>query len=187
MPDPYAAPPPPGQQGGPPRPTTVETAFWIAVVVPILVTVLTVISFLVGQGFSEELMARSLGETTPEALEFGRAFMLVGFGLQTFFYLVLTGLWILFGFKMRGGRNWARVTLTVFAALWAVQALVGLAFGGAGNMDMAGVPSDVQMPAAMLVLDYVTNAVSLVGMGAFLALVYLKQSNWYFQAARLQG
>src|SRR5699024_5182031 len=71
MPDPYAAPPPPGQQGGPPRPTTVETAFWIAVVVPILVTVLTVISFLVGQGFSEELMARSLGETTPEALEFG--------------------------------------------------------------------------------------------------------------------
>ncbi len=186
MPDPYAAPPPPGQ-GGPSRPATVETAFWIAVVVPILVTVLTVVSFLVGQGFSEELMARSMGEATPEALQFGRAFMLVVFGMQTFFYLVLTGLWILFGFKMRGGRNWARVTLTVFAALWALQALVGLATGGAGtNMDMAGVPSDVQVPAAMLVLDYVTNAVSLVGTGAFLALVYLKQSNWYFQAARFQ-
>ncbi|MHA6805980.1 DUF485 domain-containing protein [Salinifilum ghardaiensis] len=188
MPDPYAAPPPPGQQGGAPRPSTVETAFWIAVVVPILATVLTVLGFVLGQPFAEEVMARQIGDTTPEALEFGRAVMIVTFGLQTFFYLVLTGLWILFGFKMRGGRNWARVTLTVFAALWVVQSLIGLLTGGTGmNPQAAGLPAGVEVPTSMLVLSYVTNGVGLAGMGAFLVLVYLKRSNWYFQAARFRG
>ena len=107
------------------------------------------------------------------------------FGVSIFvtvLMLILTALWILFGFKMRAGRNWARVVLTIFAAIWLLNVISGLASGlGTGGY---GSLEDVEMPTSFLVVTVLDQAISGLGMIAFLVLVYLKPSNWYFNAAR---
>ena len=42
------------------------------------------------------------------------------------FSLIFIGLFVLFAYKMRAGRNWARITLTVLGALSVVSTLFGL-------------------------------------------------------------
>ncbi len=47
--------------------------------------------------------------------------------------LMFAGLYVLFAFKLRVGRNWARIVLTIVAAL----ALLSLLLGGAGSRSSA--------------------------------------------------
>lgn len=186
--NPYAAPQVPAHEmHGPRRPATVETAFWISVVVPLVVTVLTVVSFMLVQGFTEDVINATArdsgiqdGQMMSDIASATRAAMMVVYIIVTVFYLVLTGLWILFGFKLRAGRGWARVTLTVFAALWVLNALTGLINGG---MTAGTMPEGIEVPGSMLALSYAANGIGLVAMAAFIVLVFLKPSNHYFQAA----
>ncbi|WP_141921372.1 hypothetical protein [Halopolyspora algeriensis] len=181
--NPYAAPPvPPHEAGGVPRPRTIEVAFWIAVVVPLVATVLIAISAWFAQGVMQQVIEAE----GPEAQQLANAAALVGVGVVIFVFAVLTALWILFAFKMRAGRNWARITLTVFAGLWVMNALSGLLTSPSGSsFSMAGMPAaTVEIPAAMVALGYTQSALGLVSMVAFLVLVYLRPSNRFFQAAR---
>lgn len=169
---------------GPACPTTVTTAFWIAMVVPVLVTVLYAVYMLLGLQFFNERMTSGLGSGPSTdgmrevATGVATAFVFL-FGVVIVLYGVLTALWILFGFKMRAGRNWARVTLTVFAALWGLTSVVALVSGGA-TFQSGG--AELQMPGGLIALNYVQNALSLFAMITFVVLVFLRPSNWYFQA-----
>lgn len=169
--NPYAAPPVPAQEMLQ-RPATVEVAFWIAVVVPILVTVTMVLGF---------LTIWPLLKNVPDSEVQGivGTFAISGLIILTLFFLVLTTLWILFGFKMRAGYNWARVTLIVFAGLWLMWAVVRLSAGG----SMFALPA-AEMPVMATVLSYTQNIMGLVGMIAFCVLVFLPASNQYFESAR---
>ncbi|MBB5154641.1 hypothetical protein [Saccharopolyspora phatthalungensis] len=183
--NPFAAPPVSSHELGElRRPITVEIAFWIAVVVPLVATVLSVVSYLLLQGFvNDSLAGAATGEAKIDAQisSIANGVLLFIFIFLTIVYLILTTLWILFGFKMRAGRNWARVTLTVFAAVWMLAGVIGLIQGG--STTMSGGLEDVQLPGSYFALSYGQLGLGLVGMIAFTTLVYLKPSNWYFQAA----
>lgn len=181
--NPYAAPPAPEHDTAAlSRPATINAAFWIAVVVPLLATVLIVVNTFLQQ----EAIRSSISASDPEVRELAGTAALVGIGFVVFFFAVLSGLWILFGFKMRAGRNWARITLTVFASLWLLVSVLNLL--GATSMGMTYGSGDVPAPpdpsGGMVALSYTQAGLGLVAMAAFLVLVYLKPSNWFFQAAR---
>ncbi|MER7012302.1 hypothetical protein ABT324_12840 [Saccharopolyspora sp. NPDC000359] len=188
--NPYAAPPVPAQEMAPvPRPMTVEIAFWIAIAVPLLVTVLSVVSFMTLQGYLNDTIA---GVTADPELpsefqdgvsSFVNGIMLITFIFMTVIYLILTGLWILFGFKMRAGRNWARVTLTVFASIWVLSSIMSLIQGGSTATFTGDMP-DIALPTSYYVMTYIQGGLGLLSMGGFITLVFLQPSNWFFNASR---
>ncbi|MFE3291071.1 hypothetical protein [Rhodococcus sp. NPDC059234] len=78
----------------------------------------------------------NFSESTVDAL------MLVGLGVSALIGLAITALYLLFVYKMRRGRNWARMLVTMAGVLMvflAVPTLFGLgAGGGAGAMVSGG-------------------------------------------------
>ncbi|RKT84941.1 hypothetical protein SAMN05421805_101133 [Saccharopolyspora antimicrobica] len=187
--NPYAAPPVPAQEMNQvPRPITVEIAFWIAIAMPLLVTVLSVVSYMMVQGALNDALTSATDPDMPAEFQSGMSSIINGVMLFTFIfvtviYLILTALWILFGFKMRAGRNWARITLTVFASIWLLSSIISLIQGGSTTTMSADVP-DFVLPASYYVMVYVQAGLGLLSMGAFITLVFLQPSNWYFNAAR---
>ncbi|NYH78695.1 hypothetical protein FHR84_002020 [Actinopolyspora biskrensis] len=190
--NPYAAPPVSGSElAVAQRPTTINVAFWIAIIAPIVVTLLTAGAMLSVTQMIDQMVAGAEFEATapdapdPRSIVQG-AFMFM-FGLVIFFYAVLTGLWILFGFKMRAGRNWARITLTVFAGIWILFMLPSLFGSGVTSVNsttVQGSQVDLDPPAALFALNVSAGAVSVISMIAFLVLVWLRPSNWFFKAAQ---
>lgn len=173
QPNPYAAPPVSPYEGVPARPKTIEIAFWIAEVVPVLVTVMMVLSFL----GAWSLISRLPTEDQAVQGTFGKAAM-TGLILVTIFFVALTAVWVALGFQLRAGRNFARVILTVLAALWALSAVSGLVNGG----FMINVAQE-KLPVVSAVLSYAQDAVGLAAMVAFVVLVFVTPSNRYFQQA----
>ncbi len=161
-----------------------ECAFWLAVVVPLLVTVLYALNSMRTQSFLTGTVGSPGADSAQNQEVVG---LMAGISFAVFLFvvvleIVLTALWITFGFKLRAGRNWARVVLTVFAAVWAAYSIGGLITGEPGLTD--ALAADVQTPASIVALGYAQSALGLVAMVAFLVLVYLPASNRYFQASR---
>ncbi len=190
--NPYAAPP---MQGGEPaathRPTTINVAFWIAIITPIVVTLLTAGAMFSVTQVIDDIVASADVETTspnsPDPASVANAALMVLFGFVIFIYAVLTGLWILFGFKMRAGRNWARITLTVFAGIWILFMLPSLFGNGLTSMNSTTVQGEqvnLDPPASLMALNISAGAVSVIAMIAFLVLVWMRPSNWFFKAVR---
>lgn len=164
------------------RPGTVEAAFWLAVVVPLVATVLYAVSFFQTQGFMREFLAAEYAGGQQEMAAQTAASVLVAFFVvATVVLVVLSALWIIFGLSLRAGRNWARVTLTVFAAVWVLAALSGLIVGGS-SWSEGELPPGVAEPAGLVALGYARSVLELVAMAAFIVLSYLKPSQWYFAA-----
>jgi hypothetical protein len=191
--NPYAAPPVPDQVFAVPRPPAVTIAFWIAVVTPVLATVVGVLNLVLAQSFlndslSAQLGSRGLDPNSPEAQTTRKIMgfaLLTSAGISTVCWIVLTVLWIVFGFKMRAGRNWARITLTVFASIWALSAVATLiSAASGGTMFFMSMPANVHIPTSMMLLGFFQGAVSLVAMAAFIMLVNRQPSSAYFQAHR---
>ncbi|SFT60393.1 hypothetical protein SAMN04487904_104211 [Actinopolyspora lacussalsi subsp. righensis] len=184
-PNPYAAPPVSAQEiEGPPRPNTIKIAFWIAVAVPVLATVLSVVSMVLQRNYMNRMLEDISDSSTVMSDDMLRFGMMFGVVFWLIISVVLTGLWIFFAFKMSAGRNWARITLTVLAGVWMLNALSG--------MVTAAIPQTVQFPeggsytlelsTAQLVTSYTQSIITLLAMIAFIVLVYLKQSNGFFRA-----
>ncbi|WP_157405420.1 hypothetical protein [Actinopolyspora halophila] len=190
--NPYAAPPVSASEfAAAQRPTTIDVAFWIAIIAPIVVTLLTAGAMLSVTQMVDEMVAGADIETTspnaPDPATVANAVFMAIFSIAIFFYAVLTGLWILFGFKMRAGRNWARITLTVFAGIWILYMLPTLFGNGMtsmNNMTLQGSQVDLDPPVALFALNISTGAVSIIAMIAFLVLVWMRPSNWFFKAVR---
>ncbi|MCX2728875.1 hypothetical protein OOZ19_01350 [Saccharopolyspora sp. NFXS83] len=204
-PPPYPSAPPPGATpwGTPPggfpqtgyphsqrdfaepaRPVAVECAFWIAIVVPLLVTVLYAVNSMLTQSFLTGTVGSDSGDPALNQEVVG---LMAGISFAVFlfvvvFEVVLTALWITFGFKLRAGRTWARVVLTVFAAFWALYSAGGLITGEPGLTG--ALAADTPTPAGIVALGYAQSAVGLLAMVAFLVLVHLPASNRYFQSSR---
>ncbi|MBO0840876.1 MAG: hypothetical protein J2O49_08660 [Sciscionella sp.] len=81
-------------------------------------------------------------------------------GVSTVVLIVFAGLYVLFGYKMLAGRNWARVTLTV---LTVISVVAQLASGSAGG--------------------WIGLVVSIGGA----ALMYTHRANEYFGTTRVPG
>ncbi|WP_156758031.1 hypothetical protein [Actinokineospora pegani] len=78
-------------------------------------------------------------------------------------------LYVLFAFKMRAGRNWARITLTVLGVLGVLSGLYSLASGDGG------------------VVGILLSVVQVVLIGTALFLMWQKPSTEYFEASKRVG
>ncbi len=154
-----------------PKPATVEAAFWIAVITPLVATVLFAAEFFLFNSALNEELAPLGGQGSVTGV-------LVGFmAFGVFVCAVLTVLWIVFGFKMRAGRDWARVTLTVFALFWCVWAVASLF-----SASISTAFDDP--PAGLVAIGWAQPVWGLVTMALFVVLAFSKPSNWFFVAHR---
>jgi hypothetical protein len=101
--------------------------------------------------------------------------------------IVVLGLYALFAFKMWIGRNWARITITIFAALATSNAASSssvyrnILAPSRVRVNGTTIPTGLTLPPFVQVIGWVTAAVAL----AAIVLMYLRPSNKFFTEARL--
>jgi hypothetical protein len=124
-------PPPPVDTGpaGPHPPSTIVAAFWgyvIAAIAGLLGGVIVLGSKQAIVDALREANAQNGGKLTEAQIE---QFANVGIVAALVIAVIIALLYVLFAFKFKAGRNWARILLTVIAAF----ALFSLLIGPGGN------------------------------------------------------
>ncbi|HET9138686.1 hypothetical protein [Actinophytocola sp.] len=109
---------------------------------------------------ARESLRRSNGSFTESDVDAAVTFSIV---FTVIVGLIFMGLFLLFAYKMRAGRNWARITLTVLGALGIISSLANLRL--AGGLE--------------LVISLIQAAVIL---GA-IVFMYRSDSNQYYNAS----
>ncbi|MCP2261729.1 hypothetical protein LX15_005455 [Streptoalloteichus tenebrarius] len=140
----------------PPRPVEVTVSFWTWIASAVWSFAAPVI--LVTQRDEVVRLTRASQPTlTAQQVEAGVS---LAIGTSTVVAIVVATLYVLFGFKMRAGRNWARITLTVLTALGALSLAFSLSW--------------------MSLLSTLVSVVAVV-------LMYLPNANAYFRAQQRVG
>ena len=154
----------------PVRPQTVVLAFWcwvLTTVVSLVALVLTLTSpiwdLAVQAGLRNANTSSGLVFDVQSVVNTAKIVLVIVF-------LVFAAIYLLFAFKMYGGRNWARIVLTIFGALGALSAFTPTSRSVTVNSQVFDVNSG-------LWATYVTAILSVVG----IVLMYLPQSNPYFK------
>jgi cellobiose-specific phosphotransferase system component IIC len=115
-----------------PRPKAVDNAFRASLASTAIASVSTVVTVLFDQAwldqFARQMLKDSGRPVTDADLATGMAVARVSLGLGV---LLFAALFVLFALKMRQGRGWARILLTMFAVLGAVNFLSAVASTGA--------------------------------------------------------
>lgn len=98
-------------------PGPVRAAFWTLIAsaaIRVLFAVLTVASW---SAFVSEAVAHPSANTSADQMRtYAHTVLIENIVLD----LVFAGLWVLFAYKVRAGRNWARLTLTVIVVLFGI-------------------------------------------------------------------
>ncbi len=113
------------QATAPPRPRTIEGAFWAFIVAPVI----GLIGGLLILGNRDKIATtlrdanRQRGGTLTDA----QIDQTVNVTMITAVVIavLIAALYLLFAFKLRAGRNWARIVLTVLAGLQLISVLTG--------------------------------------------------------------
>ncbi|MEV6608000.1 hypothetical protein [Kutzneria sp. NPDC051319] len=125
--NPMAAPPlSQSELGGPqnlPAPQPVQISFWIWVAT----AALGVIGAVVGFTQRDAAVAALRGSASVRGLTEAQiqTAATVGVAVAAVFAIIFAGLYVLFAFKARAGRNWARIVLTVLTVLHVLSLATG--------------------------------------------------------------
>ncbi|MEV6832004.1 hypothetical protein [Amycolatopsis sp. NPDC051102] len=116
---------PTGQPAAPARPGTVEAAFWAFLASTVIGLIGGLLIFANRDG-----IARSLRDANRERngnLTDAQIDQAVNIGMITAVVIavIIAALYLLFAFKLRAGRNWARIVLTVLTGLQLLSVLIG--------------------------------------------------------------
>ncbi|HEV7648227.1 MAG TPA: hypothetical protein VGP26_08705 [Actinophytocola sp.] len=115
-----------------PRPKAVDNAFLASLASTTIASAATVVTVLFDQAwldqFARQMVEDSGRRVTDEDLATGMSIARVSLGLGV---LLFAALFVLFALKMRQGRSWARILLTMFAVLGAFNFLTAVASTGA--------------------------------------------------------
>lgn len=158
----------------PPRPTSVTAAFWCFLLTA-AVSVLTGILAFASSGWQEalaqgraEAAARGVSSANFEtAITFARV---IGVIVAAAFL----ALYLLFAFKMLAGRNWARIVLTVLAALTLLSAITP-------TTSQVTLNNQVYTVQSGRTTGFISLALAVLG----IVLMYLPASNEYFRNSNL--
>lgn len=106
----------------PQPPTQVVASFWILLVSAALRLVIVVITLASWNSVVNTLLQqpRPANTTLDQARSTIHQYLIVNLALDVVFALV----YVLFAFMVRSGRNWARLTITVIVALFAIFGLL---------------------------------------------------------------
>jgi hypothetical protein len=161
----FPAAPPPSDSGLPQQviepPREITWSFWCYVAAAVISLVGGLISLGSRQTFLNALRNNNHTLTDSQI----QAAASVAVAVAVVFAVIFAGLYVLFAFKLRAGRNWARIVLTIIAAL----DLLGVVTGQAGSA-----------------IGYIGALAAIVGC----VLSYLASSNGYInavKAARYRG
>jgi len=158
----------PGGAGLPPepvRPNTVTYAFWCW----ILTTVASLVSLIITLTSSVWTDAVNAGvRQSGQSINIDvQSLVNTVKIISVFAFLVFAAVYLLFAFKMRAGRNWARIVLTVFGALTLLSAFTPTTSSVTVNNQVYSSNSGPTWVTAVLVL-------------AGIVLMYVGQSNKFF-------
>jgi ABC-type Fe3+ transport system permease subunit len=122
----------PGVGAAPPmrRPGAVNLALWLILLGAAVVLAMFVSAVLIGGADLEQSARESLAQDGPYTESDVRSLKTFLIAMFSALLAVPMALFVVFGFVMRTGRNWARVTLTVLLSIGLVVAL-GLALAPA--------------------------------------------------------
>jgi hypothetical protein len=150
----------------PPRPVAVKVAVvcWITGIVSSLVGLLLLLISPIWTQAIEYAARAGPGVEIPSLLNALKIVLVV-------VYLVGAGLFLFFALKMFGGRNWARITLTVFGVLGAVSLLTPFS---------SSVTVDGQTFVGNQVPSYVTAVLTVTAIAG----MYVGGANQYFSASQ---
>jgi hypothetical protein len=105
-----------------PAPTTVQASFWLWVVTVVISLVGAVVGFTQRDAALAALRSANVQNLTDAQIQ---AAVTLGLAVAAVFAIVFAGLYLLFAFKARAGRNWARITLTVLTVLRLLSLIAG--------------------------------------------------------------
>lgn len=114
-----------GRPPAPPRPGTVEGAFWAFIAAPVIGLIGGLLIF-----GNRDKIAATMRDTNRQRggnLTDAQIDQAVNVTMITAVVIavIIAALYLLFAFKLRAGRNWARIVLTVLAALQLLSVLTG--------------------------------------------------------------
>jgi divalent metal cation (Fe/Co/Zn/Cd) transporter len=114
-----------GPVPAPARPGTVEGAFWAFIVAPVIGLIGGLLIF--GNRDQIATTMRDANRQRGGNLTDAQIDQAVNVTMITAMVIavIIAGLYLLFAFKLRAGRNWARIVLTVLAALQLLSVLIG--------------------------------------------------------------
>lgn len=160
-----------GQAEPPARPSTVTLAFiaWLVMTALSLLSLIFVLTSPIwDQAVTAGLQAADTNGVSIDAstlVNTAKITSIVGF-------LIGAALYLLFAFKMRAGRNWARVVLTVIGVLGVLSAVLPTYRSVTVNGN------------TYVVQNYGIHWISLVLLIAALVLMFMPASNAYFAASK---
>ncbi|MFI9387995.1 hypothetical protein [Kutzneria sp. NPDC052558] len=105
-----------------PAPQPVQISFWLWVATVVLGIVSAVVGFAQRDTLLATLRAANTQQLSEDALQ---TVATVSLAFAAVIAVVFAGLYLLFAFKARAGRNWARIVLTVLTALRVVFLATG--------------------------------------------------------------
>jgi hypothetical protein len=178
-PDPYGGLPHP--QGPapvgrprPPVPPTVQNAFY-AMLAGALLQALGIVLTLSLADTLRETVTESMRQTDPAvSQDVIDGVVAAALGFTIVFGLIQVALWIWMAMANRAGRNWARITATVFFGISCVSLLLTLGSAAAGAADNAFSAGSATVPGLI-----VTALNWLAGLAAVI-LLWNKRSSAYF-------
>jgi hypothetical protein len=154
----------------PARPMTVTIAFWLWILT-VIAGVVSIVVIFTSNVFAAALTAAGVSELDTAyrtAINTVRIAAVIGAA-------IFAGLYLLFAFKMLVGRNWARIVLTVVAALGIVNSFA--AVGARTTVD--GVVINVR-PTIVIAVGWVQAVIGILA----IVLMYAGGANQYFAAMR---
>ncbi|WP_040810942.1 hypothetical protein [Nocardia concava] len=161
---PYPGGPVPGASK-PPQP--VMNAFYLMLAGAVLTLISTLYGFTQLSTIRDKASESSNGALTESDID---TIANVSFGVGVAMSLISIGLWIWMAFMTRAGKNWARITSTVFFGLYSLSTLIGLIGLFLPRVDTAVIST---------VFGLLTWS---VGLGAVI-LLWNKQARPYFRPA----
>jgi hypothetical protein len=143
----------------PARPSTVEGSFWAFIASTVIGLVGGFLIFASRDDLADALRnsnRQTGGGLTDAQIDQAVTLTMV---VALVIAVIIAALYLLFAFKLRAGRNWARIVLTVITALQLLSVLVG----------------------QTTVLGYISVVVAVIGV----VLAFLAPSNAYFAAGKV--
>jgi hypothetical protein len=155
----YGGYPPPGQAGPPaPVPSTLDTVWWLV----IANVAFGVIGLIYTLTHRQEIIDRVIAAQNVD-IDAARTAANVGIVIGVLFGIGFAVFYIFLAGRIRQGKNWARITLTVFLSIGVLGNLIGLSGDNPGfNRALSGI-------------GLVINATALV-------LLWLRASSAYIEA-----
>lgn len=116
----------------PPRPASVNRSVQLWILALIIGVFSAIVGFMTFGSMREQLIDEVMETTEGVTRDEAETLVTVSNIIAVGFYLTLLGLILLFVFMMREGKNWARITLTVFGTISVLLSVLTVAGGGFG-------------------------------------------------------